>query len=465
MNSEHSPIDNNTTFEPKLKPASENVWYVMATLGGTPSSIYDFETIKKNADYWNALMPRLFESYYKKLNLGFGAKPQNCLKAIELLEARGFSLPIINSDFKSIDFSFTKFDTPVFFCGLNFPPLTLFQKSEFQQGSYFDNSRFMHGVNFELAAFFKNVSFDKTIFHSVAYFKNIKTMDHSLFTATDFYEQPQFVNAEFGNDASFNTARFQKGANFSDSKFLGNSQFRHARFMKETIFSGATFIGLSSFTKIDGVTLSCFKGANFPNHPPVFSDGEKLELMEWNGNSWPKNPPDKLSAIVHIDAYERLGLAMGKIEKSQYQQNFKRLEMIARRVNENNFFVKSTYYIYEKLGEYGFGYARALSWWAANIAIGTILLFPYKNTIAVKPTFETVLFALKTWGAAIATSFSNAHSFLGLHRGPFKNLYTEKVSEADRLISFNAVWGTQAIVGVLFTFFLVLTLRNKFKAK
>jgi hypothetical protein len=38
------------------RPAAQNPWYVLATLAGEPSRLFDFDLHKKNRAYWNAWM-------------------------------------------------------------------------------------------------------------------------------------------------------------------------------------------------------------------------------------------------------------------------------------------------------------------------------------------------------------------------------------------------------------------------
>jgi hypothetical protein len=58
-------------------------------------------------------------------------------------------------------------------------------------------------------------------------------------------------------------------------------------------------------------------------------------------------------------------------------------------------------------------------------------------------------------------SFGNAHSLFGIIRGPAWSVY--KTLKMDAL--FNTLWGFQAVTGTILLFFLLLTIRNRFRLK
>jgi len=58
-----------------LSPASENIWYVLATIAGEPRDNYDQTIVLQNRHFWNGLMAtRLSSEKLKKLLDGDGKK-------------------------------------------------------------------------------------------------------------------------------------------------------------------------------------------------------------------------------------------------------------------------------------------------------------------------------------------------------------------------------------------------------
>ncbi len=83
-----------------------------------------------------------------------------------------------------------------------------------------------------------------------------------------------------------------------------------------------------------------------------------------------------------------------------------------------------------------------------------------EEDVELKHASENIWYALATIAAnSVVASFSNAHSFLGLNRGPLKKVYETYGAEGW----FNTLWTLQALSGIVFLFFLLLTIRNKFK--
>jgi len=153
---------------------------------------------------------------------------------------------------------------------------------------------------------------------------------------------------------------------------------------------------------------------------------------------------------------------MGKQDKFHDQHHFFRLGMRVRRIIDIDTPSKIMNWLYEIFTDYGYGFDRAVKWWFGHLLIGAVFLFPYKNLKFTLNSWVNVEIAAKAWGSAFISSFSNAHSFLGLNRGPLKNLY-EAYPAKSLLVPFEVIWGAQAILGIAFVFFLGLTLRNRFK--
>lgn len=74
---------------------------------------------------------------------------------------------------------------------------------------------------------------------------------------------------------------------------------------------------------------------------------------------------------------------------------------------------------------------------------------------------------------SVVISFSNLHSFLGINRVFAKNIYAKFDSHSDKfgnfsemsILLFNIIGGIQSIIGVIILFFLLLTLRNRYRMR
>ena len=62
---------------------------------------------------------------------------------------------------------------------------------------------------------------------------------------------------------------------------------------------------------------------------------------------------------------------------------------------------------------------------------------------------------------AFAISFSNAHVFFGLNRG----FLQDAIKDWAGVPFFNLIGGGQTVVGTVLLFFLLLTIRNRFRMR
>ncbi|MGI9374174.1 MAG: hypothetical protein ACR2OJ_16930, partial [Hyphomicrobiales bacterium] len=100
----------------------------------------------------------------------------------------------------------------------------------------------------------------------------------------------------------------------------------------------------------------------------------------------------------------------------------------------------------------GWDTLRALKWFFGHWLVGAATLWLYD------------LFFEKTGVGFVkigAVSLSNSLPFLGLNRGPLQDAYTCLA----RIPLFNGIWLFQALFGTILLFFLLLTIRNRFRLK
>ncbi len=370
--------ENEDEGERKLKPASENFWYQLATLGGISKywDAYTTSPYNEGADWTNAavletLLPSLDETQREKLF--------NLVSDF----TRKDGIDYQKSD-REIDFSNTEFFEPVYLTGFTF---------------------------------LQNVTFEGAVFH---------------------------------NTVNLNGATFEKKADFNYTHFMKEVSFEETEF-----FDSVYFLAAISRTTIK------FISTKFKKFPPGFFDAKMSDAIIWRDVTWPEigNNLSETDLGYHVDAYERLALMMSKLEKSHERHMFFRLEMRARRELDSNWAAKAMNRFYDSLSKYGYGFERALKIWFGHIIVGMLAIFPYGQTSLAMPTLGNIWTGIKLWGITFATSLSNAHTFLGLHRGPLKSVY-EGYGQSE---VFNVIWTGQAVFGVIFLFFLLLTLRNRFK--
>jgi len=301
----------------------------------------------------------------------------------------------------------------------------------------FSKVRFVDDVDFTNFIFQCPVSFENAVFDGKTNFSSAAFKGDADFRDVTFTKYASFKDATFTGCSAFSVARFKESACFSYATFTGPAYFRNATFTGYSDFRAATFKTTTDFTDV-----------KFENHPPEFYGASVSEDVFWPSDGFPKPPTAPQEVVAkHKNAYERLALMMSKLEKHHDRHMFWRLEMRARRCLEANWFSRKMNHVYDFFSNYGYGFGKALAWWSGHIILCAFLLFipaPHNCAGAVN---------------SLATSFANAHSFLGLNRGPLKIVYAD-YAEWNL---FNVFWTIQGLLGIMFLFFLILTIRNRFK--
>ena len=148
---------------------------------------------------------------------------------------------------------------------------------------------------------------------------------------------------------------------------------------------------------------------------------------------------------------------MSKLEKPLERHYFFRFKMRARR-RTDGYFLRVLNWLFEKTADYGWGVERAFAWWFGHWFISALVLFT--NTGCAAVTAEWWRLAL----AALGTSFANAHTFL------FLSTKGGILESSRKLLEKNDEWGMlvtlgtiETVLGPIFLFLLLLTLRNRFR--
>ena len=416
---------------PVLKDAEDNVWFRLATISD------DHEI---NRRLWNGYMGWKLSDRNKARIKDRDGKPISFPELSDEEKKRieqhldGEELPDPNHDaflFRGgVDLSHTRLPFMVDFSGFIFPPYSRFGGAIFDGWVYFDEAIFIEGASFTQTAFRFLAQFQHTQFNGSVDFTDAPPSSEddkpqeqkSIFRAVSARPHGLAKALRPIKDSSAANARPTPQLNFSNAKFGG-----------ETHFTGRHFA-----------------------EPPLFFEAKLHEHTYFDEDirHWPKAPKTQNEAWEHIKAYQRLSLLMRQQEKREDKHLFDSLEARARRVKEGRrsaFFWGS--YLYQWLANYGYGLWRAVMFWLANMGLGAgLLLRPYFwGACSEALSGEVVV-------AALIKSLLNAHPFLV---GQTIENWTNQVLCSG--YGGGMIELVQGILGAIFFFFLLLTLRNRFR--
>ena len=430
-----------------LRPAEECIWYVLATIAGEPGQSGDLSTMAENQRYWNGLM-RERRFWFGFVESAAGGRIELPILSDEdrqairsALDSRGFRDAPIPGRSEPIDFSHVRLPNGFSTIGFVFGGITAFDGAQFK-----DSTHIFHSTVFEGA-----VTFGETEFYGGFVLSNAKFMSGVSFKGAQFHQSAAFTGCVFPANVGFDGARFLKQARFDKCRFELGASFVSTTFESEADFSSADFQGPALFQR-----------AEFKAHVPTFFGATLHEYTEWHGAKWPAVPEGTDQALNHIHGYQRLAKMMNELEMFDDQLRFVRLEMRARRRVEKWFPAGLMNHAYELICDYGFGLGRILAIWAGHVAVGAALLFVPKLIETLKngggagwqPAKESIIDLL----LALVLSFINAHGPLGLYRTYFQ----DGLKDWPWLIWVGPV---QTVLGVIILFFLLLTIRNRFRMR
>lgn len=360
---------------------------------------------------------------------------------------------VLELDLSGLILVHANFDRAIF--GHN---VTMSHQTRFYAQASFDDARFEGGFFSDRAQFDAPVSFASANF-----------LQGATFIGTQFKGGASFANATFQLNVMFNDSKFEDHyfsdrfapsslTGFQDTKFLGGASFRevvfgntnngHSRRLspaRRVDFSGANFESTTDF-----------HGASFGG-APAFFNATLHEDTDFSQIDWSTADGRDFSVEYAIRAWERLELIMSLLEKPFDRHRFFRLKMRARR-RKDGALLSAVNWLFEQTADYGWGLRRAAASWLGHCFIFAMVLGTnaWANSCCV--TFGEIA------RASIATSFANAHAFL------FLTATDGYLEDSLRLLQENDGWGLvsavgvlQAILGPIFLFLLLLTLRNRFR--
>ncbi len=356
-----------------------------------------------------------------------------------------------------------------------------FNNTAFRKQSSFENTIFVNYADFTGTRFGDNsgnqassVSFTGSRFHGSAHFNYAQFPRTTWLDQVTFNDLAVFEEAEFGRQCSgsdeqngwafFSRSQFKHDADFPGSRFNVTAEFDHAVFDGKAIFDGARFRKPVTFNNAKFQNRTSFRKATF-GRPPRFFETEIHEDVSFDRIDWRSaersysrrnRRNDKPDSIVKdsedaIRAWDRLVLIMGEQEKLTERHEFYRLMMRAQRQRDGYRSLSSiANWLFDKSSDFGWGIRRAFLWWFGHIAFGAVIL---------ADGWPAVLNSL-------LVSFANSLAFLrlgsegGYLDGSHKAL--EGASSHPDWV-FSTVGTTQAVLGPVLLFLVLLTLRNRFR--
>jgi len=336
-----------------------------------------------------------------------------------------------------------------------------FSSVDFPNGTSFDGFVFSKFTSFEGARFGGRChSFTTTIFAERVSFRDVEFCGEFVGINATFGESSSFEGAKFRSQASFTNSRFQERAQFDGAELLGNVKFNGCQFNLAAEFTGAVFERVADFVGAKFKTNAIFRRARFLTSVPTFFESTLPEYTVWTNAEWPKRPRENDDAEDHAQRYQRLARMMNRHEKFDDQRMFVRQEMRARRWIDGRLPVGYMNWAYAAICDYGFGIRRVAFWWLMHIVLGAVALTTAKLPALMEK--ETLWRATGTvfsdFHLAIAISFGNAHGPLGLNATFFKKT-------VDEWPCYGVVGPVQTVLGVIILFFLLLTIRNRFRMR
>ena len=335
--------------------------------------------------------------------------------------------------------------------GLLFEEAVNFQDFYFPVSVDFRGSRFAGDAEFDKSTFAGPANFGESTFAGFATFFESTFAGPATFFESTFAGLADFGESTFKGAADFAGSTFEEEAIFFESTFKGAADFEKSTFARHADFGESTFEGPADFSNSEYRGKTSFQNVTF-TRAPLFFATTLHEDTDWTGITWPTKPADKDAATQYVRRYDRLALIMSTLKQPDNEHRFFRLSMQAKEVRDGWGISTVSSSLYGRFFCYGWGLERALGLWVLHIFLGA-------GCLSVVPPC-TMSYPLSGF-TALAISFSNSLPFLGLQRGPAKNAY----ASFDTLTGFNILGGIQSIIGPILLFFLLLTIRNRFRLR
>ena len=406
---------------PELQPASQNEWYKLATVAGGNHA--------ENKRRWNGYMRHLIGEE-EAANLKRAAGTPICLPTL-----RSDEIEWITSNIPDLPY---ERPSMISLAELTFAEAVNFQDFYFPVSVAFWASTFEEYADFGASTFVGPAYFTGSSFAGAAYFGG------STFAGAAYFGGSSFAGAAYFRASTFEKSTFEETASFAGSTFGGPASFEKSTFADDADFSNATYEGKTSFQNV------IFTVA------PLFFETTLHEDTDWTGITWPAKPANKEDATQYVRRYERLALMMSTLQQPDNKHRFFRLSMQAKEVHDGWGISTGLSRLYGLFFRYGWGLERALGLWVLHILLGAGCLSVMALWQRSQPLPDLAKIV-----QALAVSFSNSHPFLGLQRGPVESAH----NSFHTLTGFDILWTIQSLSGPILLFFLLLTIRNRFRLR
>jgi hypothetical protein len=438
---------------PRLTPANQNPWYVLATLyGEQEAEEIDRELHGKNRAVWNAWSFQDLTVQEIAAQAPAGLSPDE-LAAWHSMEQKVTALhekewrrrngadvpyPGMPEVAQAVDLEWIAFSKSLTMEGFIFRSAVLFDEAVFRGNVSFDHANFIKSVWFNNVVFGKSTGFGSTLFGG-----------ESAFAGTAFFGNAWFAGATFTGDAWF-----------LDSKFLADAVFQFVAFNRQATFMDATFGAkqgdqVVSFANCQFDKSLNLRGAIFLARYPVFSGAITADRNVFTAKSdhWPKtttqNPEqarESCAAIRHM--LDKQGLP----EEAHF---FFRREMeFAGQIG--SIWQRLPYLLYGKLSDYGQSIARPAIGLAGVFVLGWAVIRSWLGR-PDRPAGDVQWF--DPIPEALVLSIANTLPFLGLARTKLTEFHA---LAPPGLVVFSAV---QSLAGIVLLFLLGLGLRTRFRMR
>ena len=457
------------TPTPILQLASQNPWHMLATAGTYHAD---------NTRGWNGYMRHLIGDAAAD-NLKRADGTPICLPTLRSDEIKWIAeeIPDLPKNFPgshTISLSGLLFAKAVTFQGFYFPVEAIFDGSTFAEyanfagttfageadfaGSIFKGPAIFTGTTFKGDVNFEASTFEANIFKGPAGFTGTTFAGDVTFEASIFKGPADFTGTTFAGDVDFEASIFKGEAEFIRSIFKGPAIFTGTTFKGYADFEASTFKGPADFGKSKYEDKTSFQNVTF-KVAPLFFATTLHEDTDWTDVDWPAKPEDKEEATQYVRRYDRLALVMSTLKQPDNEHQFFRLSMQAKEVRDGKGISTSVSRFYG-LFRYGWGLECALKLWVLHILFGAVCLSVMALWQRSQPLPDLAKIVTKIV-QALAVSFSNSLPFLGLQRGPVENAH----NSFHTLTGFDILWTIQSLSGPLLLFFLLLTIRNRFRLR
>jgi hypothetical protein len=457
------------THEPPRvpKPASQNPWYVLATIHGEQTEGgWDEALAARNRRIWNGWscghLPEAKRAELARLakldEAALVAWSENERADVEEVFANGRGSGLALPDpGEAVDFKGTNFAAPLSMSRFVFNQAAVFTSATFDRDAWFDSATFSGDAWFGRATFSGNAWFGNVRFGRYAWFDSAKFSRDSRFSGATVSGDAVFNGATFGGDAWFDgatlsgyawfdSATLSGDAWFDSANFCGEAWFGNATFDRSANFTGATFENIAAFSDCQFGRTTSFRETRFRGAFPRFSGAilHQNTIFTANDRFWPSM--SSVEPVASRDSLAVIRHAVAKQGLPEEEHYFFRREMRFR-AKIGTVFERLPYILYQELSDFGNSIIRpTVGLLALWVVFGLAYWIGYYD-----PSKSETMFP------AFGPSFANIFGFLGFH-GRFMPKAFENTPAW--LI---AASGFQSLFGFVLLFFLGLGLRARFR--